>query len=330
MREQSEYDPTVFNEVYDQDEVVVKTNGQVTFSFTGFENVEQTDSSWQRLNGGIRSGLPTEGGSFQHTFDSPGEYYFNSYVHTTLRLKVTVMDCVFCNVIQGYDGAEPDSLAHALSSRVPGNYTLHVNNVASHGVITYLTIYARQVLTITGRTLASGQLALLDAMIHILDEGKLILNAVHVSSAVTQELRGTLVDNTGRVVADHPGLPLPLAQEELPSCEIGDRPAVIMFRNQELDMDVLLSCSVLDGTAGWRQVLTMGGVTFDGEDVASFLSAVASGLPGKYVLRVVGAGGEVIISALDVHPYQDGKADFPSRTSICETKWQFICLPISC
>ena len=103
-----------------------------------------------------------------------------------------------------------------------------------------------------------------------------------------------------------------------------------MFRNQELDMDVLLSCSVLDVTAGWRQVLTMGGVTFDGEDVASFLSAVASGLPGKYVLRVVGAGGEVIISALDVHPYQDGKADFPSRTSICETKWQFICLSISC
>eukprot|EP01043_Picozoa_sp_COSAG02_P129992 COSAG02_NODE_67621_length_252_cov_1.013072_1_plen_83_part_11 len=51
----------------------------------------------------------------------------------------------------------------------------------------------------------------------------------------------------------------------------------------------------------------MGGVTFDGEDVAAFLSSIASGLPGKYVLRVVGAGGEVIISALDIHPYQDGK-----------------------
>jgi hypothetical protein len=272
--------------------------------------VEQTNSNWQRIDGGIRSGVPTDGGSFQHTFDTPGVYYFNSYVHTTLRLKVTVMDCVFCNVIQGYDGAEPDSLAHALSSRVPGNYSLHVDNFASHGVITYLTVYARQILTLTGRVVASSQLALLDAMIHILDEGTLVLNAVHVSSAVTQELRGTLVDNTGRVVADHPGLPLPLAQEELPSCEIGDRPAVIMFRNPELDMDVLLSCSVLDGAAGWRQVLTMGGVTFDGEDVAAFLSSIASGLPGKYVLRVVGAGGEVIISALDIHPYQDGKDDY--------------------
>ena len=75
-------------------------------------------------------------------------------------------------------------------------------------------------------------------------------------------------------------------------------------------MDVLLSCSVLDGAAGWRQVLTMGGVTFDGEDVAAFLSSIASGLPGKYVLRVVGAGGEVIISALDIHPYQDGANDY--------------------
>eukprot|EP01046_Picozoa_sp_COSAG06_P012705 COSAG06_NODE_755_length_12532_cov_10.124990_4_plen_605_part_00 len=299
-------------EVYSQNEVVIKINGQVTFVFTGFENVEQTDSSWQRVDGGIRSGDPANGGTFQHTFDTPGEYYFASYVHPSLQLKVTVMDCVFCNAIQGYDGAEPDSLAHALSSRIPGNYSLHVDNFASHGVITYLTVYARQILTITGRVVASGQLALLDAMIHILDEGTLILNAVHVSSAVTQELRGTLIDNTGRVVADHPGLPLPLAQEELPSCEIGDRPAVIMFRNPELDMDVLLSCSVLDGAAGWRQVLTMGGVTFDGEDVASFLSSIASGLPGKYVLRVVGAGGEAIISALDIHPYQDGANSFNS------------------
>ena len=45
MRVQSEYDPTVYNEVYDQDEVIIKIDGQVTFSFSGFENVEQTDSS---------------------------------------------------------------------------------------------------------------------------------------------------------------------------------------------------------------------------------------------------------------------------------------------
>ena len=89
MREQSEHESTLYYEVYVQDEVVIKINGQVTFSFTGFENVEQTNSNWQRMDGGIRSGDPANGGSFQHTFDTPGVYYFNSYVHTTLRLKVT-------------------------------------------------------------------------------------------------------------------------------------------------------------------------------------------------------------------------------------------------
>ena len=58
----------IFHEVYDQDEAVIKINGQVTFSFTGFENVEQTHSSWQRLDGGIRSGDP-DGGACD-TFDT--------------------------------------------------------------------------------------------------------------------------------------------------------------------------------------------------------------------------------------------------------------------
>ena len=40
-----------------------------------------------------------------------------------------------------------------------------------------------------------------------------------------RQLRATLIDNTGRVVADHPGLPVPLAEDQLPSCELDDQPA---------------------------------------------------------------------------------------------------------
>ena len=78
------------------------------------------------------------------------------YIHPTLRAKIVVMDCVYCDVIQGYDGAEPDSLALALSSRVPGEYRLHVDNFASHGVMTYLTVYAGQTLIVTSPTAPSG------------------------------------------------------------------------------------------------------------------------------------------------------------------------------
>ena len=65
-------------EVYSQDEVLLKIDGQVTFEFTGWENVEQTDSSWNVLPGGIRSGDPGVDSSFQHTFATPGEFYFAS------------------------------------------------------------------------------------------------------------------------------------------------------------------------------------------------------------------------------------------------------------
>ena len=60
-----------------------------------------------------------------------------------------------------------------------------------------------------------------------------------------------------------------------------------------------------------------GVVTFDGVNVASFLASIASGLPGKYVLRMDGAGATVIITSLVIHSYQDGEDDFrliPSST----------------
>ena len=62
--------------------------------------------------------------------------FFNSQVHPEFRVKVTVMGCEYCDVIHGYEGAEPDSLAEALSGRIPGNYSLRVENFAAQGVMT--------------------------------------------------------------------------------------------------------------------------------------------------------------------------------------------------
>ena len=53
-------------------------------------------------------------------------------------------------------------------------------------------------------------------------------------------------------------------------------------------MDVLLTCSEMGGEAAWRSVLTMGGVIFDSPDIAGFIAAIGSGLPGMYVLRLFG------------------------------------------
>ena len=87
---------------------MVRIGGQVTFDWTGFENVEQVSDfdSYTPISDGIRSGDPTTAGSFTHTFDTAGEYYFASPVYDTLRAKVTVMDCITCEVVAGYHGAE--------------------------------------------------------------------------------------------------------------------------------------------------------------------------------------------------------------------------------
>eukprot|EP01043_Picozoa_sp_COSAG02_P016429 COSAG02_NODE_722_length_18047_cov_5.952803_6_plen_1621_part_00 len=295
--------------VYSRPEIIVKVNGEVSISFVGYESVEQTDSTYTFMTNSDRLRCPRDndgnGGSCTFAFGSPGDYFFKSSGSSTLRLKVRVVNCMFCTVIAGYSGSRVDALSHALESRVPGNYNLTVESFSQQGLMNYLTVYAGQTLAVTGNLDRSGQVTLLEAFIHILDYATLELNSVHITSAVTQELRGNLIDNTGRVVAEHPGLPMPLAQDQLPSCELGDRPAVIMYRKPELDMDVLMSCSVRDGVAAWRQVFTMGGGMYDGTDIDSFVSAIGSGLPGKYALRVSGPGTAFVIGELLIHPYQD-------------------------
>eukprot|EP01046_Picozoa_sp_COSAG06_P003523 COSAG06_NODE_138_length_22354_cov_4.715704_5_plen_1055_part_00 len=91
----------------------------------------------------------------------------------------------------------------------------------------------------------------------------------------------------------------------MPSCEIGDPPAVIYTRDPHLDMDVLKACSEMDGVAAWRSVLTMGGVIFDSADIPGFIAAIASGLPGKYVLRLIAGASQFAIGSLSLHSHQD-------------------------
>ena len=109
-------------QVYSEDDIRVRVGGQVTFTFIGFENVEQVGDfvSFVPAASGIRSGDPVNGGTFAHTFNTAGTYYFSSYVHQTLRVKVTVMDCVSCITVVGYDGADLSTLVRAMSSRAPG------------------------------------------------------------------------------------------------------------------------------------------------------------------------------------------------------------------
>lgn len=90
----------------------------------------------------------------------------------------------------------------------------------------------------------------------------------------------------------------------MPSCNAGDPPAVIYTRDENLDMDVLKACSEMDGVAAWRSVLTMGGVIFDSADIPGFIAAIGSGLPGKYVLRLVAGVPQFHIGELRLHSHQ--------------------------
>jgi hypothetical protein len=101
------------------------------------------------------------------------------------------------------------------------------------------------------------------------------------------------------------GLALPMAEADLPPCELGDPPALIYTHSDDLDMDVMMTCSAMGGVADWRSVLTMGGVIFDSSDISGFLAAIGSGLPGTYVLRLVGDAMQFVIAAMHIHPYQD-------------------------
>ena len=85
-------------QVFSNDTLFVKIDGTVKFTYLGFENVEQVDGfkDMNAVSGGIRSGNPTNGGSFSYTFAKAGVYYFRSQVHETLKATVNVMDCQYC------------------------------------------------------------------------------------------------------------------------------------------------------------------------------------------------------------------------------------------
>eukprot|EP01047_Picozoa_sp_COSAG01_P045311 COSAG01_NODE_4163_length_5278_cov_155.844951_4_plen_193_part_00 len=176
--------------------------GQVTFVWTGSENVQQVDSDGPNpkvVPNGTRC-ESSRGGKFVHVFPTPGTFYFQSYVSKSLRLTVIVKDCVKCTVISGYAGHDPSKLAIAASSQTPGNYELSVSNRAHIGL---LNIYSGQHVTITGAAAPSGQLALLDGSIQVLAHGTLTLDAVHVSGDVTLDQDGTLHQLRTNVVRIH-------------------------------------------------------------------------------------------------------------------------------
>ena len=85
-------------QVYSNDTLLIEIDGTVKFTYLGFENVEQVDGfkDMNAVSGGIRSGNPTNGGSFSYTFAKAGVYYFRSQVHETLKATVNVMDCQYC------------------------------------------------------------------------------------------------------------------------------------------------------------------------------------------------------------------------------------------
>eukprot|EP01046_Picozoa_sp_COSAG06_P042656 COSAG06_NODE_5467_length_3462_cov_4.554564_1_plen_980_part_00 len=439
---------TTSPQVFDEDDIMVRIGGQVTFDWTGFENVEQVSDfdSYTPISDGIRSGDPTTAGSFTHTFDTAGEYYFRSYVHDSLQVKVTVMDCVSCITVAGYEGAVPATLALALSSRAAGDFALAVGAAGTARVMTLVSVYYGQTLTLTGEVAPAGQLAIADVKADVMDGATLVVNAAYVSGGVAVAQRGTLQDNTGQVAATVSGMAVPkvvatpaivdvaeactvtlgTAEQEaaaattcalsaagassagscsvsagsgscayvapataaavssidatadtvtlsvadssiatgqllqlidrggntcaaapkgqdltvlsvnglvislsaditagdasassncalgraeaytLPPCEAGDPPAIIYTHEPSLDMDVMMTCSEMGGEAAWRSVLTMGGVIFDGTDIAGFVGAIGSGLPGMYVLRLLGhAQSFVVADLVAIFPYQD-------------------------
>lgn len=185
-------------------DVTLKINGQITFVWTGLENVQQMDSdgpSAQKVVGGIESGQAQEGGTFIHAFTEAGTYFFSSYVHQTLRIKVTVKDCKFCRVISGYRGSSPRNLLIATSSQTPGKYELHINNYAHIGL---LTVYAGQNVTLHGGVAPVGQLPLLDGTIRVLARGALTLDSVHVGGGVTVDRAGVFRQPRTNVVSSRP------------------------------------------------------------------------------------------------------------------------------
>lgn len=63
-----------------------------------------------------------------------------------------------------------------------------------------VTVYTGQLVTITGGSAPVGQLALLDASVHVLDGGTLLLDKVHMGGGVTVDSGGVLQSQGGSLV----------------------------------------------------------------------------------------------------------------------------------
>ena len=260
---------TADSEEFSQDDIKMKICGVLTFKWHGFENVEQVSETWDPYDGRrpvsqpgvgvpstseyIRSGDPTTGGEFHWTFSQPGEYYFRSYFTNSIRVKVTVMDCSYCTVTAGYDGEQPRSAMIALSSRTPGHYHLRVADFATLG---HVTVYVNQTLTVTATGAPIGQLALLDASIHVMGGGTAVLDHVHVTSWVAVDRGGTL-DNRGSLV-EMDALPVPRAAEPYPEC-LPRTVGSLIYDFSETGNSAMLQC----GQSGqWSPVST---TIYDGQ-----------------------------------------------------------------
>ena len=91
------------------------------------------ESCFRACSSCITSGQPVISGSFSYTFTEPGDYYLRSTSSSTMRVDVHVVDCQFCHVFSGYDGDNAISLAVAVSSRTPGDYSFSFVNFAAIG-----------------------------------------------------------------------------------------------------------------------------------------------------------------------------------------------------
>lgn len=124
--------------------------------------------------------------------------------------------------------------------------------------------------------------------------------ARHAAWIQEQEEKVTVVQSTG--------VALPMVQPDaMPPCSSeSPTPSIVYTHSALLDMDVMQTCSSMEGVSAWRSVMTLGGLIFDGTDPSAFASAVNSGLPGVYVLRLGEGGVEYAVDeAITVHQHQD-------------------------
>eukprot|EP01047_Picozoa_sp_COSAG01_P038488 COSAG01_NODE_3126_length_6545_cov_7.559572_2_plen_642_part_00 len=251
-------------EVLSATDVLLKINGEITFVWTGFENVEQVDSNGanaQRVTAGLRSGNPVNGGQFKHTFTIPGDYFFQSYVSKTMRVKVSVKDCDYCSVISSYSGSHARDFAVAVSSQTAGDYNLQVSDYAA---VSVLTVYAGQTVRLHGATAPAGQLALLDGNIRILESGTLVLDGVHVSGNVAVDTGGTMQQIGSNLVTPQNGLAVPHIPRPFPRCE--PRAAgSLLWDSTESTRGSLMQCGV---SGMWSKASE---VRFDASDVVVFV-----------------------------------------------------------